>query len=67
MGPAEPELAYTASSLWMIVFLGLTLVALSLVSRWQERRHGQTLKGILWFTLAIGVFYAVIGLLAGYV
>jgi len=67
MGPAEPELAYRASSLWMIVFLGLTLVALSLVSMWKERRHGQPLKGILWFTLAIGVFYAVIALLGGYV
>jgi uncharacterized membrane protein len=67
MGPAEPELAYRASSLWMIVFLGLTLVVLSLVSMWKERRNGQPLDGILWFTLSIGVFYAVIGLLAGYV
>jgi uncharacterized membrane protein len=67
MGPTEPELAYSASSLWMIVFLALTLVALSLASMWEERRHGEPLKGIWWFTLAIGVFYAVIALFAGYV
>jgi uncharacterized membrane protein len=67
MGPAEPDLALRASSLWMIVFLGLTLIALSLVSMWKERRHGQPLKGIVWFALTIGVFYAVIALLAGYV
>ena len=37
MGPAEPELALRASSLWLIVLLGVTLVALSLVSMWKER------------------------------
>jgi len=67
MGPAEPEIALEASSLWMIVFLGLTLIAISLVSMWKERHHGQPLKGIIWFTLAIVGFYAAIALLAGYV
>ena len=64
MGVAEPEIAFEASSLWMIVFLGLTLIALSLVSMWKERRHGQPLKGIVWFALAIVGFCAVIALLA---
>jgi hypothetical protein len=34
---------------------------------WKERHHGQPLKGIIWFTLAIVGFYAAIALLAGYV
>jgi uncharacterized membrane protein len=67
MGPAQPELALKASSLWLIVLLGRTLIALSVVSMWKERRHGQPLKGIIWFALAIVGFYAVIALLAGYV
>jgi hypothetical protein len=37
MGPAQPELALRASSLWLILLLGVTLVALSLVSMWKER------------------------------
>ena len=67
MGPAEPELALRASSLLLVVFLGVTLVALSLVSMWKESRHGQPLKGIIWFALAIVGFYSAIALLAGYV
>ncbi len=67
MGPAQPELALRASSLWLLVLLGLTLIALSLVSMWKESRHGRPLKGIIWFALAIVGFYAVIVLLAGYV
>ena len=67
MGPAQPELALRASSLWLIVLLGVTLVVLSLVSMWKERHHGQPLKGIIWFALAIVGFYAAIALLAGYV
>ena len=67
MGPAEPDLALRASSLWLIAFLGLTLIALSLVSMWKEKRDGQPLKGVVWFALVIGGFYAVIALFAGYV
>ena len=67
MGPSEPELSLRASSLLLVVFLGLTLIALSLVSMWKERHYGQPVKGIIWFTLAIVGFYAVIALLAGYV
>jgi len=67
MGPVQPQLALRASSLWLIVLLGVTLVALSLVSMWKESRHGQPLSGIIWFALAIVGFYAVIALLAGYV
>ncbi len=64
---AQPKLALRASSLWLIVFLGLTLITLSVVSMWKERRQGQPLKGIIWFALAIVGFYAAIALLAGYV
>jgi uncharacterized membrane protein len=67
MGPAEPEIALEASSLWLIVFLGLTLIALSLVSMWKERRDGQPLKGVVWFALVIGGFYVAIALFVGYV
>ena len=67
MGPVQAELALRTSSLWLIVLLGLTLIALALVSMWKESRHGQPLKGIVWFALAGVGFYAVIALLAGYV
>jgi hypothetical protein len=49
----QPELALRASSLWMTVFLGVTLIALSVVSMWKESRHGQQLKGIVRFALAM--------------
>ena len=67
MGPVQPELALRTSSLWLIVLLGLTLIALSLVSMWKESCHGQPLRGIIWFALAIVGFYAVIALFAPYV
>ena len=67
MGPVQAELALRTSSLWLIVLLGLTLIVLALVSMWKESRHGQPLKGIVWFALAVVGFYAVIALLAGYV
>ena len=51
----------------MTVFLGVMLIALSVVSMWKESRHGQPLKGIIWFALAIVGFYAVIALFAAYV
>jgi hypothetical protein len=62
-----PELVLRASSLFLIVLLGLTLIALSLVSMWKESRHGKPLKGIVWFALAIVGFYAAIALFGGYV
>jgi hypothetical protein len=34
---------------------------------WKENRFGWPLRGIIWFTIAIVGFGAVIGLLAGYV
>jgi hypothetical protein len=60
METVQPELALRASSLLLIVLLGLTLIALSLVSMWKERCHGQPIKGIVWFALAIVEFCAVI-------
>ena len=65
MEPVQPELALGASSLLLIVFLGITLIALSLVSMWKESRYGQPVKGSIWFALAILGFCAFV-LLAGY-
>ena len=63
----QAELALRASNVLLIVFLGITLIALSLVSMWKESHHGQPLKGIIWFVLVIVGFYAVIALIARYV
>jgi hypothetical protein len=63
----QPHLAIIALSLWLIVFLGVTCVVLSLVSMWKENRFGWPLRGIIWFYLAIIGSCAVIALLAGYV
>ena len=63
----QPELAFRALSLLLIVFLGLTCVVYSLVSMWKENRFGWPLRGIIWFTVAIIGCCAVIALLAGYV
>jgi hypothetical protein len=60
------ELTIIALSLWLIVFLGVILVLLSLVSMWKENRFGWPLRGIIWFTVAIIGSCAIIALLAGY-
>jgi len=62
----QPELTFRALSLLLIVFLGVTLIVLSLVSMWKENRFGWPLRGIIWFTVAIIGSCAVIALLAGY-
>ena len=62
----QPTLTIIALSLWLIVFLGITCVAFSLISMSKENRFGRPLKGIIWFTFAIIVSCA-IALLAGYV
>jgi small-conductance mechanosensitive channel len=67
MESVQTDLTLIALSLWLIVLLGLTLIALSLVLMWKENRFGWPLRGIIWFTLAIVGFYAVIALLVGYV
>jgi hypothetical protein len=63
----QPELTFRALSHFLIVFLGLVLVVLSLLSMWKENRFGWPLRGIIWFTVAIVGSCAVIALLAGYV
>jgi Kef-type K+ transport system membrane component KefB len=63
----QTELTLIASSLWLIVLLGLTLIALTLVSMWKENRFGWPLRGIIWFTVAIVGSCAFIALFAGYV
>jgi hypothetical protein len=62
----RPEITIIALSLWLIVFLSLTCVVLSLVSMWKENRFGWPLRGIIWFYLAIIGSCAAIALLAGY-
>ena len=62
----QPELTFRALSHLVIVFLGIILVVLSLVSMWKENRFGWPLRGIIWFTVAIVGSCAVIALLAGY-
>jgi cytochrome c oxidase assembly factor CtaG len=66
MPQLQPELTFRALSLLLIVFLGVILVVLSLVSMWKENRFGWPLRGIIWFYLAIVGSCAVIALLAGY-
>jgi hypothetical protein len=63
----QPELTFRSLSHLLIVFLGVILVVLSLVSMWKENRFGWPLRGIIWFTVAIIGSCAVIALLAGYV
>ncbi|GEM_PF-2294673 len=65
MVQVQPELALRTSSLLLIVLLGVALIALSLVSMWKESHHGQPLKGIIWFALAI-IGFCVVILLTGY-
>jgi small-conductance mechanosensitive channel len=62
----QPELTIIALSLWLIVFLGLTCVAFTLISMWKENRCGWPLRGIIWFSLAIIGSCTIIALLAGY-
>jgi hypothetical protein len=66
MPQLQPELTFRALSLLLIVFLGVILVVLSLVSMWKENRFGWPLRGIIWFTVAIIGSCALIALLAGY-
>ena len=67
MESVYPELVLRASGLFLILLLGLTLIALSLISMWKESRHGQPLKGIVWFALVIVGVYAAIALFGGYI
>jgi predicted ferric reductase len=66
MPQLQPELAFRALSLLLIVFLAVILVVFTLVSMWKENRFGWPLRGIVWFYLAIVGSCAVIALLAGY-
>ena len=63
----QTELAFRALSLFLITYLGITCVVLSVVSMRKENRLGWPLRGVIWFSLAIIGSCVVIGLLAGYV
>ena len=67
MESVYPELVLRASGLFLILLLGLTLIALSLISMRKESRHGQPLKGLVWFALVIVGVYAAIALFGGYI
>jgi hypothetical protein len=62
----QPELVFRALSYGVVVLLGITLLALALISIRKENHQGQPVKGIIWFSVAIIGFCAVIVLLAGY-
>jgi multisubunit Na+/H+ antiporter MnhB subunit len=66
MPQLQPDLAFRALSILLIVFLAVILVVFTLVSMWKENRFGWPLRGIVWFYLVIVGSCAVIGLLAGY-
>jgi multisubunit Na+/H+ antiporter MnhB subunit len=63
----QSELALRALSYGLVVFVSITLLALSLISIRKENRRGEPLRSIIWFTVAIIGSCAVIALLAGYV
>jgi hypothetical protein len=62
----EPELALRVLSYGLVVLLAMPL-ALSLISIRKENHRGEPIGGMIWFSLAMIGFCAVIGLLAGYV
>ena len=62
-----PELTLRDLSYGVVVLLGITLFALSLISIRKENRQGQPLNGIIWFAVAIIGSCAAIALLAAYV
>jgi hypothetical protein len=62
-----PELTLRDMSYGVVVLLGITLFALSLISIRKENRQGQPLNGIIRFAVAIIGSCAAIALLAGYV
>ena len=62
----DADVTLRALSYGLVVLLGITLLALSLISLRKENHQGEPLKGIIWLTTAIIVSCA-IALLAGYV
>jgi TRAP-type mannitol/chloroaromatic compound transport system permease small subunit len=66
MPQLQPELALTTLSYGLVVFLGLTLLALSLMSIRKGESSRRASHGIVWFAVAIISSVAVIALLAGY-
>jgi multisubunit Na+/H+ antiporter MnhB subunit len=63
----QSELALRALSYGLVVFVSITLLALSLISIRKENRRNEPLRSLIWFTVAIIGSCAVIALLAGYV
>jgi multisubunit Na+/H+ antiporter MnhB subunit len=63
----DAELTLRALSYGLVVLLGITLLALSLISLRKENRQGQPLNGIIWLTVALIGSCAVVVLLAGYI
>ena len=63
----DADVTLRALSYGLVVLLGITLLALSLISLRKENHQGEPLKGIIWLTTAIIASCAVVVLLAGYV
>ena len=63
----DVELTLRALSYGLVVLLTITLLVLSLISIRKENRRGEPIGGMIWFSLAMIGFCAVIVLLAGYV
>jgi hypothetical protein len=61
----SPEITSRVLSYGVVVLLGLTLFALSLISIRKENRRGQPLTGNIWFAVAMIGSCAAITLLAG--
>jgi hypothetical protein len=66
MPQLQRDLALRALSYGLVVLLGITLLALSLISLRKEDRQGEPISGMIRFTVAIIGSCAVIVLLAGY-
>jgi hypothetical protein len=63
----QPELTFRALSYGLIGILGIALFALWLISMREEDERGEPFKGMVWLSVAIIVFCAVIALVVGYV
>jgi small-conductance mechanosensitive channel len=63
----DADLTLRALSYGLVVLVVITVLALSLISLRKENRQGQSLNGIIWFTVAIIGSCALVALLAGYV
>jgi amino acid transporter len=65
MPQLQPAITFRALTYGLVVLLGITLLALSLISIRKGESSGRASHGIVWFAVAIIGCFAVIALLAG--